>query len=99
MREVSSKIIFALAIFVMCLGLNIIVPAQTVTGTIKGNVVDTAEAIVPGVSIEIVNIETGLKRNIVTNDDGYYQVTFLPIGSYTVTASKSGFGTVVRENI
>ena len=73
--------------------------AQTVTGTIKGNVLDTAQASVPGVSIEILNIETGLKRDIITGDDGNYQATFLPIGRYTVKASKSGFGTVIRENI
>jgi hypothetical protein len=73
--------------------------AQTVTGTIKGIVVDTADAIVPGASIEIVNVETGLKRNLETGDDGTYQATFLPLGRYTVSASKSGFGTVIRENI
>jgi hypothetical protein len=88
-------------VFLMILALTALtnLQAQTVTGTIKGNVIDTAQAIVPGVSIEIVNIETGLKRSVETNDDGYYQVTFLPIGKYTVTATKSGFGTVIRENI
>lgn len=78
---------------------NSIVLAQTVTGTMKGVVKDTQGAIVPGVTVEIVNIETGLKRDVVTNDDGNFQVSFLPIGNYTVTATKSGFGTVIRENI
>jgi hypothetical protein len=70
--------------------------AQTVTGTIKGIVVDTADAIVPGASIEIVNVETGLKRNLETGDDGTYQATFLPLGRYTVSASNSVFVTLIR---
>src|SRR5688572_12123444 len=77
--------------------LNII--GQTVTGTIKGTVLDTADAAVPGVAIEIVNTETGLKRTAETNDDGSFQVTFLPLGKYQVTANKTGFGKVIRENI
>lgn len=75
------------------------IQAQTVTGSIKGNVTDTSNAIVPGVSIEIVNVETGLKRDVETNADGAFQATFLPLGKYKVTASKNGFGTIIRENI
>ncbi len=73
--------------------------AQTVTGTIKGNVIDTAGAVVPGVAIEILNVETGFVRNVVADDNGSYQITFIPIGNYKVTAIKSGFGKVIRENI
>ncbi len=73
--------------------------AQTVTGTIKGNVVDTADAVVPGVAVEIMNTETGFVRNVVTDNDGNYQATFLPIGKYKVSIDKSGFGKVVRQNI
>lgn len=79
--------------------LSITTAAQTVTGTIKGTVVDTNQAIVPGASIEIVNVETGLQRNLTTTDDGTYLVTFLPIGRYRVTANQSGFAPVRRENI
>jgi hypothetical protein len=93
----KSKIILLFAMMMMfsVIGLQ----AQTVTGTIKGNIVDTAGAVVPGVAIEIVNNETGFTRSAVTNDEGSYQVTFLPIGTYKVTATKSGFGIVVRANI
>lgn len=96
----KSSILFVLIGLAAALLINISgVQAQTVTGTIKGNIVDTSDASVPGVSVEINNIETGLKRTIETNADGSYQITFLPIGKYTVTATKDGFGTVVRENI
>jgi outer membrane receptor protein involved in Fe transport len=73
--------------------------AQTVTGTIKGTIVDTNDAIVPGAAVEIVNTETGLKRNLTTGEDGSYLATFLPIGKYQVAVNHQGFGTTTRENI
>ena len=73
--------------------------AQTVTGTLKGTIVDVNDAIVVGASVEIVNIETGLKRDLTTNEDGSFIATFLPLGRYRVTANQAGFGVVTRENI
>lgn len=73
--------------------------AQTVTGTIQGTVMDTTEAVLPGVTIVVVGVETGLTREVVSNERGYYNLPFLPLGRYKVTASLTGFGTVVRENI
>ncbi len=92
---------FLLIAFAMCLTLTgfISTRAQTVTGTIKGTVVDTNGAVVPGTNIEIVNTETGLSRSLVTNEDGSYQATFLPIGKYRVKANRQGFGEIIRENI
>ncbi|MDQ4123424.1 MAG: TonB-dependent receptor [Acidobacteriota bacterium] len=72
---------------------------QTVTGTIKGTVVDTNDAIVPGASIEIVNMETGLQRNLTTNEDGSFIATFLPVGRYRVSANRSGFAPITRGNV
>jgi hypothetical protein len=73
--------------------------AQTVTGTLKGTIVDVNSAIVVGSLVEIVNTETGLKRSLTTNEDGSYVSTFLPLGRYKVTATQPGFGVVVRENV
>lgn len=87
-----------LAAIILLLNISVI-QAQTVTGTIKGTIIDTSEAVVPGVSVEIVNVETGLKRSAQTTDNGVYEATFLPLGKYKVTVNKSGFGTVIRENI
>jgi Carboxypeptidase regulatory-like domain len=92
----KTKIILLLAVMMFSV---FALHAQTVTGTIKGNIADTAGAVVPGVAVEILNTETGFVRNVVTDNDGNYQATFLPIGMYKVSIDKSGFGKVVRENI
>ncbi|MGI8639277.1 MAG: carboxypeptidase regulatory-like domain-containing protein [Pyrinomonadaceae bacterium] len=83
----------------LLLAFSTAVMAQTVTGAIKGTVVDTNDAIVVGASIEVVNTETGLKRDLTTNGDGSYLATFLPLGKYRVTVNQKGFAPVTQENI
>ncbi|MDQ3711912.1 MAG: TonB-dependent receptor [Acidobacteriota bacterium] len=73
--------------------------AQTVTGTIKGTVADTNGGVIVGASVEVINVETGLRRSLTTNEDGSYQATFLPLGRYSVAVNQSGFGIVTQENV
>ncbi len=72
--------------------------AQTVTGTMRGTVVDRSNAAVPGVTITIRNADTGLERIVVTDQDGTYNAPFLQIGNYNVEASLAGFGSVRHTN-
>jgi outer membrane receptor protein involved in Fe transport len=100
MKNSFWQIMFTMLIALACsLYLSTFAEAQTVTGTLKGRIVDVNAAIVVGASVEIVNIETGLKRDLTTNEDGSFIATFLPLGRYRVTASQAGFGVVTRENI
>jgi outer membrane receptor protein involved in Fe transport len=73
--------------------------AQTVTGTLQGTVTDSDRGALPGVSIAVRGTETGFERNLVTNERGAYNATFLPLGTYRVTASLPGFGSVIRDNV
>ena len=65
--------------------------AQTFRGTILGTVTDSSGAAVPGATVVIKNIDTGLTRTVITSDDGSYSAPELPIGTYTVTVQKEGF--------
>lgn len=67
------------------------VQAQSVTGRISGAVKDSSNAIVPGAHVTVTNEATQLARNAVTDDEGFYVVTNLPPGAYTVTVERSGF--------
>jgi outer membrane receptor protein involved in Fe transport len=80
-------------------GLGGPIAAQTVTGTLQGTVTDTTAAPVPGVTIAIRNVETGLVREVATNERGFYNAPFLPIGRYRLTATLSGFGAVTRDKV
>ncbi len=65
--------------------------AQTFRGTILGTVTDSSGAAVPGATVTIKNLDTGLLRTVTTSDDGSYAAPELPIGSYDVTIQKAGF--------
>jgi hypothetical protein len=73
--------------------------AQTVTGTMNGTVTDKSGGSLPGVTVTIRNVETGLERNVETNSAGFFNAPFLPIGRYNVSAALQGFGTMFRKNV
>jgi hypothetical protein len=65
--------------------------AQTVTGEIRGTVRDSSGGVLPGVTVTVLNTQTGLTRTDTTNDTGAYVFPSLPIGSYTISAELQGF--------
>lgn len=72
---------------------------QITTGTIQGEATDENGAVVPGVNVEIRNLDTNLVRNVTTDEGGRFAVLGLPPGNYSVTASKTGFSTSVLERV
>src|SRR5712692_6509981 len=65
--------------------------AQAVRATILGIVRDSTGAAMPGATVEVRNIGTGVTRSVVTNEQGRYNTPDLAIGTYEVQASLSGF--------
>ena len=76
---------------------SILLRGQTVTGTLEGRITDPSGAVMPQVSVTANSTETGLSRSTKSNGEGFFQITFLPVGRYTVTADAAGFGTMQRE--
>src|SRR5262249_23783097 len=72
---------------------------QGSTATISGVVKDTTGALVPGVTINIKHVESGLIRTAVTSENGGYSVQFLPVGPYELTTEMPGFKQQVRSGI
>ena len=73
--------------------------AQTITGRIDGRVTDSSGAVLPGATISIVNTGTGLTITQVTDDNGTYTATNLPVGNYTVSAELEGFRRAQRTGV
>ena len=67
--------------------------ADTVYGTVRGRVADSTGAVLPGVQVTATNTLTGLSTSTTSHDDGGYEFLQLPVGTYSVTATKSGFKT------
>jgi hypothetical protein len=95
MPRIRSHVFLAALLFLM----PVAAAAQTVTGSLQGTVTDATRAVLPGVAIVIKNTDTGAVREVVSNEVGFYSVSFLPVGRYSVTASLSGFGTLVRDGV
>jgi len=72
--------------------------AQGTTATLSGTVTDQNGAVIPDVSIAVINIAQGFQRSATTNGEGAFVVPLLPPGHYTVKAEHNGFTpTEVRD--
>ena len=91
------RLLCMIGLAIFCVGPS--AGAQTVSGTLQGHVVDQSGAVVIGTAITLKNLETGLERKTVTDEKGFFQLTFLPIGFYDVTASMTGFKTVTKQKV
>jgi len=73
--------------------------SQITTGVIDGTVVDSSGGVLPGVDVDVRNVDTNLDRVLVTDRDGRFVVPQLPAGRYTVRLQLAGFATIVQENV
>ncbi len=89
---VSLALVFVL---VAAAGLS----AQTFRGTILGTVTDPSGAVLAGAKVTVKNVGTGLERTSETSADGSYSLPELPIGTYTVTVTQTGFQTFVATGV
>ena len=68
-------------------------------GSLTGTVKDPNGAVIQGATVTVKNTATNLTRNAVTNDEGNWSVTVLPVGTYSVSYEKDGFKKAVNQNI
>ena len=80
----------------------ILVPAMALAqdGQIAGTVRDSSAAIIPGVTVEATSPALIEKiRTTITDTNGQYRLTNLPVGTYTVTFTLPGFTAARFDNI
>ncbi|MGC1359992.1 MAG: carboxypeptidase-like regulatory domain-containing protein [Silvibacterium sp.] len=73
--------------------------SQIVGGSISGTVRDTTGAVIPGATVQIRNVETGASRTLTSDGEGRYAAPSVPVGSYSVSAAREGFGTQTQTGI
>src|SRR5437899_6441760 len=76
-----------------------LVSAQVTTGTISGVVQDASGAVIPGVSVTVRNMDTGIARSVTTDERGRYTAPNLTLGNYEVEGQLTGFQTEIRSGI
>ncbi len=93
---------FSPARFLTCVLAVALVPAvlaQTETAAINGFVTDSSGGVVPAADVVATNVNTNAEYPVQTSEAGYYVITPLPIGTYTIAVEVPGFKTGVADNI
>ncbi len=73
--------------------------STAINGTIEGVITDETGAILPGVTVTVTNLGTGLVRVAVTDAQGSYRAALLPLGNYLVRMELEGFRVVERSGV
>jgi hypothetical protein len=63
------------------------------SSAIQGTVTDASQAVIPDAKVVVRNTATGITRETTTSAEGFYRVSSLGPGTYTVSVSKQGFAT------
>jgi len=100
MKPVYCRSIFLALLFSMVLLLP--VPhagAQSTGGRIRGTVTDPSGGAVSGASVTLINSATNVSRDTVTGGTGEYQFLEVPVGTYELNVTQTGFKKFVRKEI
>jgi len=97
LRRVLQLLLFGL--FGVIAGGTPAAHAQATSATVQGVVTDNQGAVLPGVTVTVTNAETGLARDVVSTEAGFYRVAALPPGTYTIAAALEGFAAYNRTGL
>ena len=95
-KDLLCVIVMAVAIM---LEVSASAHAQVAGGTISGTVSETTGGVVAKARVEITNVDTGVERELTTNDEGFYSAPNLLPGIYKAKFSAPGFKTEARSEI
>lgn len=78
-----------------------VVSAQTraTSADVSGTVYDQLEAVLPGVTVTITNVDTGISRTSITDGEGRFAFLALAPGTYRIVAELSGFRSHTRDAV
>ena len=94
----KSRFLFVMAALLIA-ATPLLAQTGTTTGSINGVVTDNTGGALPGVTVTVTNTQTGLTRNVVTENDGTFQVPQLPPGLYRVSGELAGLGIAQKDRI
>jgi len=73
--------------------------SQTSSAAINGTVKDSSGAVVEGAVVTLINVDTAVSRNSVSNASGSYVLIDIPPSAYTIKVTKPGFGSLTQQGI
>ena len=97
MRNTMRWILPLLLMFVF--GSGACLAQSTNAGDIRGSVTDASGALIPGVKVTVLNVDTGVANEYTTNNSGLYDTNSIIPGHYQITFTRDGFDVLVRGPI
>ena len=73
--------------------------AQQTTGIIIGRILDDQGAAIPGATVSATNPSTGFNRTAVSDAEGVYRLSALPVGNYDLNVELPGFTSVDQKGV
>ncbi|HXR77072.1 MAG TPA: carboxypeptidase-like regulatory domain-containing protein, partial [Bryobacteraceae bacterium] len=80
-----------------CLAVSVF--AQTYRGQVRGLITDQSGANVPGATVTLSNVNTGVKTAKTSDNAGLYVFDLVDPGNYTISVEAAGFGKFTQQNI
>ena len=97
----SATALRFLVFIAMAISLTIVQAAaqSRASGEIRGTVLDTSGAAIPGAAITIQNTDTGVITKLTSDNTGVYDAASVDPGNYSVSFEKEGFKKTIKSNI
>jgi hypothetical protein len=74
-------------------------PAKAQTASVGGVIRDPNEQVIGGAKIALLNTQTGIARDVATNDEGVFWFTNVSPGAYSITVEHEGFKATHIEDL
>jgi hypothetical protein len=92
--KVSGSLLCAMVVAAFFTGIAF---GQAADGNLVGTILDSTGAVIPGAMVEVENVATGVKGATMSDETGFYRFNNLLVGTYKVTAGRTGLASASRE--
>lgn len=93
----TINFILLLSLFLSFGILNLNAQQNISAASISGQILDQAGSVISGVTVELRNIETNQKQNVMTDENGQFHFGFVQVGNYELIAKQQGFAQTTRN--
>ncbi len=97
-RGLCTNVVALVLGLLICLGWAALPAAAQAGGAIEGTVTDSLGAVLPSATVTATNVSTGISTTRKSTSAGFFSITLLTPGTYTLTVSAAGFETFKQEN-
>jgi len=98
-KSMFPRVVLLVVSLVFLLSIAPATRAQIYYGSVNGTVTDSTGAVISGASVVITNLDTGKSYEATTSDSGVYTASQLPVGTYTVKVTQTGFKEFVSTRV